>query len=173
MMLNKSFHGLFQPRNRKMRFPCTAHRPLKNNVFQRPAMKALLLPLLFPFALQAGEVDVVDARAVPGADGWTFHVTLKHADRGWEHYADAWEVLSPDDRLLAKRTLYHPHVNEQPFTRSLSHVQVPEGTPWVLIRGHDKVHGYGGRTIRLDWPPAGVNVPLQPAAGRSPARSRP
>ena len=55
----------------------------------------------------------------------TFSVTLEHADEGWSHYADQWEVLSLDGNLLGKRVLHHPHENEQPFTRSLSGVAIP------------------------------------------------
>ncbi len=119
----------------------------------------LLLPM--PLAALAGEADVIAARAYPGSDGWTFQVTLRHADSGWDHYADAWEILAPDGRIIARRTLYHPHVTEQPFTRSLSHVEVPEGTSHVTIRAHDKVHGYGGRTLELPWPPPS-SPPVRP-----------
>ena len=37
---------------------------------------------------------------------------------GWEHYANKWDVVGPDDTILGTRVLLHPHVNEQPFTRS-------------------------------------------------------
>ncbi len=120
-------------------------------------MRTWLLGMLLPATLLAGEADVLDAKVWPGTDGWTFQVTLRHADTGWDHYADAWEVLTPDGKVLAKRVLYHPHVNEQPFTRSLSHVKVPEGTSYVVIRARDKVHGYGGRTLTLPWPPSQGN----------------
>ena len=48
--------------------------------------------------------------------------------------------------------LYHPHVEEQPFTRSLSGVQVPDDLKQVVIRGHDKVHGTGGVEMTIDLP---------------------
>jgi hypothetical protein len=41
-------------------------------------------------------------------------VTVRHADEGWEHYADCWEVLTLDGEVLATRELAHPHDNEQP-----------------------------------------------------------
>ena len=69
-------------------------------------------------------------------------VTLAHPDTGWDHYADAWEVLSLDGESLGVRELAHPHVEEQPFTRSLS-VDLPGDGPWeVLIRARDSVHGW-------------------------------
>jgi hypothetical protein len=33
-------------------------------------------------------------------------------------------------------------VDEQPFTRSLSDVQIPKDVNKVIIKGHDLVHGY-------------------------------
>ena len=101
----------------------------------------------------AGEADVVAAQAVREPAGtWRFDVTLRHADSGWEHYADAWEVLAPDGTLLATRRLLHPHVEEQPFTRSLGGVAIPAGVSQVTIRAHDSVHGYGGQTLELGLP---------------------
>ncbi len=100
----------------------------------------------------AGEADVVAVNVVKtGAGVYRFDVTVRHADTGWEHYADAWEVLAPDGTVLARRILVHPHVDEQPFTRSLSGVKVPDGLNMVRIRARDKVHGYGGveKTVPL------------------------
>jgi len=51
--------------------------------------------------------------------------------------------------VLATRTLLHPHENEQPFTRSLSGVRIPDGVTEVIVRAHDKVHGYGGAEMRV------------------------
>ena len=70
-------------------------------------------------------------------------------DAGWEHYADRWDVVSPDGEVLASRVLLHPHENEQPFTRSLGGVAVPEGVTRVIIRAHDNVHGLGGQTVEV------------------------
>jgi len=118
----------------------------------RPASRlaAALAPLLgladaLPAA--AGEADVVAIEAVPedGGTTWRFSVTLRHDDAGWDHYADKWEVVAPDGRVLATRVLLHPHEAEQPFTRTLGGVAVPEGIVAVTLRGHDSVHGYGGR----------------------------
>jgi hypothetical protein len=92
--------------------------------------------------------DVLFVVAEEREDGaWLFDVTVRHEDTGWEHYADAWEVLSPDGSMLAKRVLAHPHVGEQPFTRSLSGIEIPPEYEQVLVRAHDLVHGYGGREV--------------------------
>lgn len=114
---------------------------------------ALLVAGLIP-PVGAGEADVLDATITPAADGMRFDisVTLRHADTGWEHYANRWEVIGPDGKILATRTLFHPHVDEQPFTRTLGNVQIPTPLTWVRIRGHDFIHGYGGREVTLSVP---------------------
>jgi len=89
----------------------------------------------------AGEVEVVGVKVSGGPDSYYFSVTLLHADTGWDHYADRWQVLAPDGKVLGTRVLVHPHVDEQPFTRSLSGVKIPPGMKRVHIRAHDMVHG--------------------------------
>jgi hypothetical protein len=95
--------------------------------------------------------DVLFVLATIKPDGsWTFEVTVQHEDTGWEHYADRWEVLTLDGEVLATRVLAHPHVEEQPFTRSQSGIVIPEGVNEVRVRAHDLVHGYGGREVIVD-----------------------
>lgn len=92
--------------------------------------------------------QVVAVNAYKVGSTWTFTVTVEHRDDGWEHYADAWEIVNIEDgKVLARRILAHPHENEQPFTRSLAGVLIPEGVQSVLIRARCNVHGYGGRTV--------------------------
>jgi len=82
---------------------------------------------------------------------WSFSVTIKHADTGWDHYADAWRVVDKDGNELGLRNLAHPHVNEQPFTRSLSGVQIPDGMTEVGIQAHDTLTGWSDqiKTVKL------------------------
>ena len=109
--------------------------------------------LLMANAAVGGEVDVVDVQIRAGGEGvYSFDVTLRHADTGWDHYADRWEVLAPDGTVLGTRVLAHPHVEEQPFTRSLSGVRIDEGIDTVTIRGHDSVHEYGGGEMQVPVP---------------------
>ena len=96
-----------------------------------------------------GESQVVAAKAAETSAGWRFDVTLRHADTGWEHYADAWRVVGPDGTVYGTRTLYHPHVEEQPFTRSLSGVEIPSSVKEVKIESHDSVHGWGSKTVTV------------------------
>ena len=102
-------------------------------------------------AAVADEADVVAAEALPAGDGrWRFNVTVSHADEGWDHYADKWDVVAPDGSVLGTRVLLHPHENEQPFTRSLGGVAVPEDIETVVLRAHDSVHGYGGAELTVE-----------------------
>ena len=108
---------------------------------------ATLFALMIGHPADAGEADVEAVSAYKLADGsYHFSVTVKHEDKGWKHYADRWEILAPDGSVLGTRVLLHPHETEQPFTRSLSSVQIPGGIPSVTVRAHDSVHGYGGKT---------------------------
>ena len=108
--------------------------------------------LLAPAAAVGGDAAVVDARAMRAGDSWRFDVTVRHPDNGWDHYADKWEVLATDGTTLGTRVLLHPHEHEQPFTRSLSGVEIPDDVAEVVIRAHDNVDGYGDTTFILPLP---------------------
>lgn len=101
-------------------------------------MKSVFALLLFATPAFA-DAPVVENVVV---NGDSFSVTLSHPDTGWDHYADGWEVLDADGNSLGLRELLHPHVNEQPFTRSLSGVQVPDGTQVVYVRARCNVDGW-------------------------------
>lgn len=105
-----------------------------------------------------GSADVLRVRAVQADDTtWTFHVTVEHPDTGWDDYADGWDVVTPDGTVLRPdpdapftRLLLHPHVDEQPFTRSQGGVDVPPDVTKVRVRAHDLVDGFGGREVVVD-----------------------
>jgi hypothetical protein len=116
------------------------------------ALIASAFALAFGTAANAGPAAVVAARGKCSAKGiCAFEVTVQHADEGWSHYADRWEVVGPDGQVLATRVLQHPHVDEQPFTRTLTAVAIPASVERVTIRARDSVHGFGGaeKTIEL------------------------
>ena len=117
-------------------------------------MRAAILTALAFAATQAlaGQADVLQVEARASGDGWSFDVTVRHADAGWDHYADAWRVVGPDGTVYGTRTLYHPHVDEQPFTRSLSDVRIPAQVQTVTIEAHDSVHGWGGEAVEVSLP---------------------
>lgn len=103
-----------------------------------------------PPETRAGEADVVAVEAIEEDDGlWTFSVTVRHADRNPDHWADWWRVRTPAGEVLGRRVLLHSHVDEQPFTRS-GRIRVPGDVRIVVVEAHDKVHGLGGATVTVD-----------------------
>jgi hypothetical protein len=100
--------------------------------------------------LNLAQVEYV--KAEEGSEGiWRFDVTVRHNDEGWDHYADAWQVIDPQSgEILGERILAHPHDTEQPFTRSLSGIAIPSALTVVLVRAKCNVHGFGGREILVD-----------------------
>jgi len=121
----------------------------------------IAVTLLLPAVALAGTVDVLEARVrcrpAPGgrpASVCQFTATLKHDDAGWDHYANRFEIVGPGGKLLATRVLRHPHVDEQPFTRSRGQVRILHEIESVEIRAGDLVHGLGGASVHLSIPHA-------------------
>lgn len=101
---------------------------------------------------QAGQADIVDATIKKtGERQYTISATVQHADTGWEHYANQFQVFDLQGKLLGTRVLHHPHVNEQPFTRSLS-LAIPIGINEIRVIAGDSVHGDGGETMTIAVP---------------------
>jgi hypothetical protein len=116
----------------------------------------IAVPVAFGFsagpAIAGGaDVESVEVRRT-GEDTYRFAVTVRHGDEGWDHYANKWVVETMDGKLLDERVLYHPHVEEQPFTRSLSGVKIPPDIETVTVRARDSVHGYEGRAMTVRVP---------------------
>jgi hypothetical protein len=92
-----------------------------------------------------GTADPAEVAAVSLAQSsgsWTVSVTISHGDTGWDDYADGWRVETPGGDILGTRVLHHPHVEEQPFTRSLSGVGLPDGITEIVIRTRTNVTGW-------------------------------
>ncbi len=101
-------------------------------------------------SLPSGCADVTEAVVTREAAGtYRFDVTIESADTGWEKYADAWEVRAPDGTVLGTRILAHPHVDEQPFTRSLTGVELPDGVEEVVVAARDSVVGFCGEELSV------------------------
>jgi len=81
---------------------------------------------------------------------WQAAVTLAHADSGWSHYADGWRLVTLDGKVLGHRTLWHPHEQEQPFTRQLSGIKIPDTVKTIVVEAHDKVHGWSPDKVQID-----------------------
>ncbi|MFK5915681.1 MAG: hypothetical protein QM484_15045 [Woeseiaceae bacterium] len=119
-----------------------------NNSYLRKLV--LLLSLLLPTVAIASEVDIVNVVLTKYAGTWKADVTLKHADEGWKHYADGWRVVDSKGNELGMRTLYHPHVNEQPFTRSLTNFIIPAGIKTVYIEARDIKYGWSPKKLKIN-----------------------
>ena len=103
-----------------------------------------LLPLAFlPAAAFADDAVIEAASAAKTGTLWTFEVTLSHTDTGWDDYADGWRIVTEDGIELGARVLLHPHVDEQPFTRSLSGVAIPDGVATVYVEARTTRDGWG------------------------------
>jgi hypothetical protein len=123
----------------------------KLKIKQTQSLKTLIffIAALSASTAMAGAVEITNVKVEKQKSGWLFNVTLKHADAGWDHYADAWRVVTKDGKELGTRTLFHPHVDEQPFTRSLRDVKIPSDVSEVYVEAHDKVHGWSKQRFQV------------------------
>jgi len=114
-----------------------------------------VLPLAFA-ACANGSTDIASCADVIGVE-WSestdgtvsVAATVRSDDIGWDGYADRWEIVAGGEEL-AVRVLTHPHVDEQPFTRSQSGIVIPPGTVEIEVRAHHSVGGFCGASLRLD-----------------------
>jgi len=114
-------------------------------------MRRFILPMIFLASpALAGEADVIDATATHlSGNEWRVSATIRHEDEGWHHYAKFFDVMAPDGRTLGTRVLHHPHVEEQPFTRSVT-VTIPVNITQVTVRAADSSHGTGGEEFVVE-----------------------
>ncbi len=104
---------------------------------------------VLPFMILASPV-AADPAVIEGVryENGRFEVTLSHGDTGWDDYADGWRIELADGTVLGTRVLAHPHVEEQPFTRSSS-IAVPAGVTEVFVRASTNVDGWATATKRV------------------------
>jgi hypothetical protein len=98
-------------------------------------------------SLADGCADVIDVE-ISGDGPYAFAVTVSSPDTGWDKYADEWRIESESGEILGVRELTHPHVDEQPFTRSLRGVDVEAGST-VVVAARDSVEGYCGERVTV------------------------
>ncbi|MEP4198457.1 MAG: hypothetical protein ABJL99_22790 [Aliishimia sp.] len=119
-------------------------------------MKMLTLaPLAFALSATLTLADppkIEKVTAIELGGEWRFDVTISHGDTGWDDYADGWRVLDMDGAELGMRVLHHPHVNEQPFTRSLSGISIPSSVKQVQIEARESVGGWSGAILTVPLP---------------------
>ena len=95
---------------------------------------------------------ILDVEVSRAGMGWRFDVTLEHPDTGWDHYADGWELVDAAGNVIGHRELMHPHVDEQPFTRSLNNIMLPDGMKTIWVRARCSEEGWAGETYEVTLP---------------------
>lgn len=96
--------------------------------------------------------DVLDVVVTGGDGSYGFGVTLSSPYDSEERYADAWRVVGDDGTVYGVRELLHDHAGEQPFSRRLEGLEIPETVERVTIQGRDSVYGWGGETVEVTLP---------------------
>jgi hypothetical protein len=114
--------------------------------------------------LREANVVAVDWDGEAG-EGVEFAVTLYHDDDGEDGYANWWQVETLEGDRLGRRDLLHAHGTRE-FTRS-DQITVPAGTDCVVVRGHDRTHGYGGRAMLVNLASGGTRAAEQGVEPRS------
>jgi hypothetical protein len=127
----------------------TARKPLAESTKpDTPEAKVLAKGALTQEAARTPvHADVIAVRVGGQAGAYEFDVTLRSPDSGCQQYADWWEVVSEDGKLLYRRLLQPSHADQQPFTRSGGPVPV-QATTVVWVRAHMHAGGYGGVVLK-------------------------
>lgn len=95
--------------------------------------------------LDLREANVVDVEIEELDGSYKFDVTLYHDDDGEDGYANWWKVETLNGEELGRRDLTHAHGTQQ-FTRSQD-IEVPQEVKYIVVRGHDQIHEYGGQVM--------------------------
>ena len=97
--------------------------------------------------------DVVAVEVKVAAPGvFDFDVTVSSPYDTPSRYADGFRVSTIEGKVLGERKLMHDHQTEQPFTRDLYSVKIPEGIKKVVVQARDQKYGYGGKTFEVMLP---------------------
>ena len=96
--------------------------------------------------------DVIGATVSRSGDGtWRIDATISSPYDTADRYADAWRVRAVDGEVVyGVRDLTHDHGAEQPFTRSLTGVVIPDDVNVVVVEGRDLVSRWGGATVTIE-----------------------
>jgi len=126
-----------------------------------PVITGIALLILTSQSVYAAEVEILSAQFKQMANlKWSVAVTLRHNDQGWDHFADRWQIVDQDNNILGTSILLHPHVHEQPFTRSLNSVSIPTYTQQLFIEARDNTHGWSKQRFRVDMETLNLKVQI-------------
>ena len=67
---------------------------------RRLVLACAWLVMVLPATALAGKADVLKVAVSQQGETYRFDVTVAHEDTGWDHYADAWEVVGPDGKVI-------------------------------------------------------------------------
>lgn len=96
--------------------------------------------------------DVIGVEVTGGDGVYGFDVTVSSPYDTPARYADGWRVVGEDGVVYGVNELTHDHATEQPFTRSLVGVEIPDSVGTVTIEARDQVYGWGGDTFSVRLP---------------------
>ena len=97
--------------------------------------------------------DVVAVKVRASAPNvFDFDVTVSSSYDTPERYADGFRVYTQSGEVFGERKLLHDHRDEQPFTRDLYSVKIPQAVKKVLVQARDQMHGYGGKVVEVTLP---------------------
>jgi len=92
--------------------------------------------------LSKNDAKIVSVTSSGNENNYTFSVGIRSNETGCKQYANWWEVITEDGKLIYRRILAHSHVAEQPFIRSGGSVKISKEQV-VIIRAHMNTIGYG------------------------------
>ncbi|MBX7107008.1 MAG: hypothetical protein K1X61_00020 [Chitinophagales bacterium] len=97
--------------------------------------------------------DVIGVKVKVAAPGvFDFDVTVSSPYDTPSRYADGFRISTTEGKVLGERKLLHDHQTEQPFTRDLHSVKIPDGIVKVVVQARDQKYGYGGKTLEVLLP---------------------
>ena len=91
---------------------------------------------------------ITDVFVTVTPDAYTFAVTVDSLDTGCDSYVDWWEVVTLNGELIHRHTLFHSHVDEQPFTRAGGPIAIAADDE-VVVRAHMNSTGCALTALRL------------------------
>jgi hypothetical protein len=113
--------------------------PIETRLFPLP--DALMHPLV-------GEGETMHERTPADDDKVT--TRLRRLTHPYRHFVNWWVIVGPKNEKIHKRNVEQPHPGGWPFTLLERGIKIPLGITQVTFKAHDKIHGYGPRTVTVD-----------------------